>query len=347
MPEPYYLHGGVGLRAGSLIAGLLLGAVAISGLLRFGFVTSTASRAPIDGVVNLVPGGLATLSLILLIMGLALFANGFRPSPGKPSKVGLVGTSSAGTPKVRGYGWIPDVPDSRDHRYSLPHPLGLSLPQRVDLRAGCPPVYDQEALQSCTANAIAAAVEFDLIRQHTRRIFIPSRLFLYFNERLMEGTVNYDSGAQIRDGIKSVASQGDCPENLWPYDVSRVLDPPPKACYKSANKYKALEYQRLSNDLSELKGCLASGYPFVFGFHVYPSFESAAATGEVPMPASGETTLGGHAVLAVGYDDSAQRFLVRNSSGPHWGIGGYFTIPYDYLASPDLTIDLWTIRLVS
>ena len=97
-----------------------------------------------------------------------------------------------------------------------------------------------------------------------------------------------------------------------------------------------------------MKGCLASGYPFVLGFTVYQSFESdtVAQTGHAPMPGPNEQTIGGHAVLAVGYDDSQNWFIIRNSWGTGWGMQGYFTLPYDYLTNDNLADDFWTIRLV-
>jgi C1A family cysteine protease len=179
--------------------------------------------------------------------------------------------------------------------------------------------------------------------------FVPSRLFIYYNERVIEGTVEADSGAQIRDGIKSVAGQGDCPESELPYDINKFAQKPAARCYRDAVKYKAVSYSRVIQDPSQLKGCLASGFPFVFGFTVYESFEGqdVARTGIVPMPATGEKVLGGHAVLAVGYDDAQQRFLVRNSWGSDWGQGGYFTIPYAYLTDSNLSDDFWTIRLIA
>ena len=133
--------------------------------------------------------------------------------------------------KIAGYGWKPDLPDQRDFSYSVSR-AGQAAPTLVDLRPQCPPVYDQGQIGSCTANAIAAALEFDMMRQQ-QEAFTPSRLFIYYNERLMEGTVASDAGANIRDGIKSVASVGDCPETLWPYDDTPALAPgntfPPNA----------------------------------------------------------------------------------------------------------------------
>jgi C1A family cysteine protease len=249
--------------------------------------------------------------------------------------------------KIQRYGWIPDLPDHRDLLYAAPQVFLQILPPSVDLRPKCPPVYDQGDLGSCTANAIAGALEFDLAREKAA-VFRPSRLFIYYNERALEGTVGSDSGAMIRDGIKSVAAQGDCPEPLWPYDIAKFTDKPPAPCYEQAFKHKALLYQSVLQTLNQMKGCLASGAIFVFGFTVYASFESdaVAASGHAPMPAPGEKVLGGHAVCAVGYDDGHQWFICRNSWGTGWGMQGYFTLPYAYLADPNLSDDFWTIRTV-
>lgn len=247
------------------------------------------------------------------------------------------------------YGWIRDIPDHRDHLYAAPVVALAALPPSADLRALCPPVYDQGQLGSCTANGIAAALQFDRMKQKLTPNFDPSRLFIYYNERVIEHTVASDSGAQIRDGIKSVGKQGDCPETEWPYDIAKFAQKPPAKSYTDALKYKAVQYQRVLQNVNQMKGCLASGYPFVFGFTVYDSFESqqVAQTGVVPMPATAEQVLGGHCVVAVGYDDAQQRFIVRNSWGTGWGMQGYCTMPYPYLTDPNLASDFWTIRLVS
>jgi C1A family cysteine protease len=256
--------------------------------------------------------------------------------------------------RIKKFGWVPDLPDARDHLYAAPlFSLG-ALPAKADLRSQCPKtVYDQGQLGSCTGNAIACAIQFDRIKQKLTNAgtLTPSRLFIYYNERVMENSVAQDNGAQIRDGIKSVAKAGVCFEegaNSWPYDIKKFAKAPPAACVKAALANRATQYSRLVATAPQLKGCLASGYPFVFGFSVYESFESdaVAKTGKVPMPGAKEKLLGGHAVIAVGYDDTQQRFTVRNSWGPKWGMGGYFTIPYQYLTDTNLADDFWTVRMV-
>lgn len=242
----------------------------------------------------------------------------------------------------RGYGWNPDRPDQRDMIYSAVAPV--PLPESVDMRPLCPPVVDQGALGSCTANALAGAVGF--LEMKDKVPFVPvSRLFVYYNERLLEHTTKSDSGAIIRDGIKTLKAQGACAEALWPYVIAKFTRKPKVAAYTAAAKHKIYSYARLTS-LASMQQCLAGGFPFVFGFTVYDSFESSevAQTGVVPMPAPGEQVLGGHAVLAVGYDLASGRFIVRNSWGTGWGQAGYFTIPFAYLVDPNLADDFWTVR---
>ncbi|KPC54590.1 C1 family peptidase [Amantichitinum ursilacus] len=251
--------------------------------------------------------------------------------------------------KTARYGWIPDLPDHRDHFYAAPPSHLTALPASIDLRGQCPPVYDQGQLGSCTANGIAGAIQFDRKKQGASNDFVPSRLFIYYNERVIEHSVASDNGAQIRDGIKSVAKQGDCPETEWPYVVSKFADKPSAKCYTDALKYKAVQYQRVQQTLAQIKGCLAEGYPVVVGFTVYESFESDAVAkdGVVPMPTSSETVIGGHCVLLVGYDDADSTFWFRNSWGDAWGLQGYGKMPYAYMVDTSLSSDFWTIRTIA
>ena len=242
------------------------------------------------------------------------------------------------------YGWVPDRPDQRDKLYAAIAAPPKKLPARVDLSAQCSAVEDQGQLGSCTANALVGNLEF-LERKAGHDVTDLSRLFIYYNERAMEGTVGEDAGAMIRDGVKSLVKLGVCTEKKWPYRIARFTAKPSSVCYQDAANRQITSYHRILT-LQQMKQCLAEGYPFVFGFSVYQSFESAtvARTGKVELPKADETMVGGHAVCAVGYDEAARRFLVRNSWGAGWGMKGYFTMPYDYLANNNLADDFWTVR---
>jgi C1A family cysteine protease len=266
------------------------------------------------------------------------------------------------TKPIRKYGYLA----SKIKDKSAPKFFSLideaSLPAVVDLRPKMPPVYNQGKLGCCTANAIAGALEFDLIKQKLPD-FVPSRLFIYYNERVVEGTVDQDAGAELQDGIHSVAKLGVPPETLWTYsdDDIKFKEKPSPEVYVTASHHKSIQYSSLAQNILTFKQCLASGYPFVFGFTVYSNFEGeqVAQSGELNFPDfNNEQVLGGHAVLAVGYDDHKKVFIIRNSWGAKgvngdkvgWGINGsgYFTIPYEYLVGKDdqgnlLASDFWKI----
>ncbi len=246
--------------------------------------------------------------------------------------------------RVSKYGWLPDLPDHRDYLYSALRAVPPALPPKVDLRPSCPPIETQGNLGSCTANALAGALEFLELTDKVKYADL-SRLFVYYNERVIEHTVPVDSGATLRDGIKTLAKQGVCPESDWPYVVSKFAVRPTAPCYRDARKDLITSYHRILT-VDEMRACLAEGFPFVFGFTVYIGFESlqVAKTGVVGMPQPNERVVGGHAVVGVGYDDAQQRFIVRNSWGTSWGMAGYFTMPYAYLADRNLSDDFWTIR---
>src|ERR1700730_11097334 len=196
------------------------------------------------------------------------------------------------------YGWLPDLPDHRDLMYSAIKPALPSLPTKVDLRPKCSPIENQLSLGSCTANALAGGLEFLEIKDGAPFVDL-SRLFIYYNERVIEGTVKQDSGAFLRDGIKSLAKQGVCPEKEWPYKVTNFKKKPTAKCYSDAKKHQVISYHRLSA-LDEMRTCLADGIPFVFGFTVYEAFESAALAkpGFQTLPGKDKKVMGGHAVRA-------------------------------------------------
>lgn len=254
----------------------------------------------------------------------------------------------------RNYGWIKDRPDPRDHIFGAgasgptPAPAPVKLPAVVDLRDRMPPVYDQGELGSCTANATGALFSY-LQTLAGKPPVTPSRLFIYYGEREAIGTVNQDSGAAIRDGIKVLANQGGPPESIWPYDVARFAVRPTPDVYAAAAPHKIAAYQRLNQTASHIRMALFLGFPVAFGFTVFESFESekVARTGIVSMPGRWERQLGGHAVLIVGYDHPSRHFIVRNSWGSGWGRSGYFYMPYEFALNPDLASDFWTAQTAS
>lgn len=242
----------------------------------------------------------------------------------------------------RRFGTHPDLPDARDREY-LPKQK-LRLPRIVDLRPGMPPVYNQHSLNSCSAHALGAVLWYDEIREFGSKARGPSRLFIYYNERVREREVHHNAPVSLRDGYRTVATRGACPEHMWPYRLSKYSDKPPRRCYSAAKSTRAIEYFRLHRDLKSLQSCLAEGRPFTLGVSVHQSFMSAKVkhTGEVPVPPRGDKVLGGHAMLVVGYHDASERFIVRNSWGARWGHGGYCMIPYEFILHPNLSWDFWT-----
>ena len=255
----------------------------------------------------------------------------------------------------RRYNWVRDAIDHRDVKFKYKI---TRLPPAVDLRQMCPPIADQGQLGSCTAHALAGALGFLEMQEEALSetgqaeefgagYFPFSRLFIYWNERVIEGDTSADNGAQLRDGITSLANTGACSELLWPYILQNAFNAPLPTCFAQASLHKISSYQSLDGtDISALKSCLAAGYPFVFGFQVFASFESraVATNGIVPMPSPTDAPQGGHAVMCVGYNDTNQTFIVRNSWSASWGQSGYFEMPYAYMIDLNLCNDFWVLR---
>jgi C1A family cysteine protease len=239
--------------------------------------------------------------------------------------------------------WKADKADSRDYKYQLTAKIN---PNVVDLRNYCSSIENQGNLGSCTGNAIAGAIE--LLNNRNGNPNDVSRLFIYYYERLLLGTVNYDSGAYIRDGIKVTNKYGASLESYWPYDIKKYKQEPIVEAKNDALKRKVTLYERII----DFDGCidaLANGYPVVIGFYVYESFMSMAVakTGIMPYPnIKREKLLGGHAVLLVGYNKNKKVFIARNSFGTSWGDKGYFYMPFDVI-KPNMSSDYWIIKSVN
>lgn len=235
------------------------------------------------------------------------------------------------------YGWKPSLPDARD---LLADPSGIAIAGKVDPRPQMPPVYDQGQLGSCTANAVAGAVEYDLILSK-KSFGTPSRLDIYYGEREIEGTTGEDSGAFGRDGFKFAHTTGVIPEKDWPYNISRFAKQPPA---DAKNRHKIGAYKAVPRSVASFKQVLSNRQTIALGFTVYESFESEAVakTGVMPIPAHGEQVLGGHEVLGIGYIDD-QYLLCRNSWSAGWGLAGYFLMPWAVVLSKTMSDDFRTI----
>jgi C1A family cysteine protease len=263
------------------------------------------------------------------------------------------------TRKIERYGWRPDLPDPRDRIYNLQEAIfkASELPAKFSLRGEMPPVYDQGKLGSCTANAIAAILEHQEMQEGETAV-TPSRLFIYYEERAIEGTIGEDVGAQIRDGIKVVATEGAPPEEDWPYDITKFAERPPQKAYHDAKLDKVIQYQRIipGGHGAPIRTALQAHHPIAFGFSVPASFESATwdpATVVLPLPGPSEEFIGGHAVAIVGWDFTKSTFSVdaveiRNSWGGEWGDQGYFWMDAAWFApNSSLTSDFWVISQVA
>lgn len=271
----------------------------------------------------------------------------------------------------RGMGWLPDYPDFRDYTEGHENVHGIlaatgvtkkkkAAAKPVDLRPWCPPVEDQGSIGSCTAHAGVGIMEYYERRAFGRHIDA-SRLFLYkVTRNLLHWTG--DTGAYLRSTMGALTLFGVPPEEYWPYNVTDYEKEPTAFCYAFAQNYQAIKYFRhdppgtASGDLLErVKTYLAAGHPAMFGFTVYSSIYDSAKTGMIPYPCKGERIEGGHAVIAVGFDDKVKirnsgscgaettgALLIRNSWGTGWGDGGYGWLPYDYILK-GLAEDFWSI----
>jgi C1A family cysteine protease len=250
----------------------------------------------------------------------------------------------------RGYGYVRDVTDPRDFAYQSVRPAQAPLPPSIDLRHLCSPVRDQGQLGSCTGFAIAVGLREFLENKTSGKFVKMSPLFVYYEERSLEHSINQDAGAQPRDGMKVLAKIGCAPEKDDPYNVAKFEKSPSTKAVTDAARFKIAAYHRLAS-LDEIQQCLAGGNGAVLGFQVYESFESnaVAKTGNMPMPQPNEKVVGGHAVFAAGYKMDAKwpgggYLIVKNSWSTAWGDQGYFYMPFAYV-TPQLVSDAWTAVL--
>ncbi len=249
-------------------------------------------------------------------------------------------------PQMKGLGWRPDIPDIRDFTFESAIIKKKSFPSSVDLRnhADMPPIYDQGELGSCTAQSVGALCDFEYGRDYN---YSPSTLFLYYVTRSLEGTVEVDNGATIRNTIKAANAFGVATENFWPYLEPKFKDTPPDTVFELAATHQALGYKRVRQRLDDLRECIAEENLVAFGMSVYETlYKITKKKCILEQPDYSMSLLGGHAITLVGYDDKKELFTVRNSWGSVWGDAGYFYIPYSVILNSFICTDFWTINFV-
>jgi C1A family cysteine protease len=227
------------------------------------------------------------------------------------------------------------------------------VPAVIDLRSKMPPITDQGELGSCTAHATVAPM-WRALANAGKTPFTISTLFQYYVERILEGTVTSDAGATIADILRAAHHYGICPDYFWPYDISKFRELPPTTAFDKAKEERAHVYAPVPLTVKRVAGCLALGFPIMFGISVYESFENVQHDGKIPMPGSYEELLGGHAIDIVGINSSdkdsggipAQHVVIRNSWNVGWADKGYGYMPIAYVTDSSLASDAWMVRLM-
>jgi C1A family cysteine protease len=251
-----------------------------------------------------------------------------------------------GTDEKKFYGWIPDKLDNRDKYIKFKDKHYNNLKPKIDLRDSFDNIYDQGKLNSCTSNAICGAFIYDQKKKQLPS-FEPSRMFLYYNYRLIKHNTEQDSGASIRNSLKTINKQGICGEKLWSYELENFNKKPNDSCYRKSIFNNSLKYRRVVHDLKELKTALSNNHPIIFGFNVFSNFENFNASKDImPNPEeNNDKIIGKHVGIAVGYSDDKECFLIQNSWGKEWGIDGYFMMPYSFIESIHCS-DFWVLDII-
>lgn len=243
-----------------------------------------------------------------------------------------------------GLGWKPQRPDHRDLRLTYSHHAVAALPATHSRLSGLPEIWDQGDLGSCTAHGILRVNSFAATKAGQQAQML-SRLMLYYDERVIEGTTESDAGAEIRDGIQTLVKNGSCLEAKWPYDVAKFASRPSDACYQEAMDHQAIKYAAVAASLDQIKAALNDGFPVVFGMTVFNSMmsDSVAKSGIVPIPGRRDPQVGGHCLAFNGFwDDTKQLLGFDNSWSTSWGDSGKGYLPYWFLQS-GLVSDCWVI----
>lgn len=245
------------------------------------------------------------------------------------------------------FGWKRQPIDHRDYHFRVPPRKLALLPAAVDLAPNMPPADDQGDLGACGPNSVDVLLQYDQ-KIEKQAVFPTSRLTTYWFTRYLQGDTADDTGVDNRTMLKALNTYGFCQETLWPYNVAKFAQKPPAAAIAAAALNKITSYAAVTVNLDQMRGTIASGFPFLFGADVYQAIlsDQVAATGIIPMPKKSETPIGGHDVAFVGYDDKRRAFKFEMPWGKSWGLQGYGWWPYDYATDPNRCGDFWVINAV-
>lgn len=233
--------------------------------------------------------------------------------------------------------------DSLDQRDIIRSYNSEPLEKHIDLRPHCPGIYVSKLNDSVTSS-LAAIYEYYKILEDKNFIDIPSRLFMYYNERQLLNTIPQDSGSQIRIGLRAMNKFGVSMEKFWKYDTYNLTIKPPDKCYNISDKL--IIYYRLDQTLNTLKQSLIKKKPFVFGCCIYKDYLlSALNGGTILLPKEDEEVIDYISFMCVGFDDNKGCFIIRNNRGLSWGDKGYGYIPYDYILNKNLSTDFWSFEI--
>jgi C1A family cysteine protease len=240
--------------------------------------------------------------------------------------------------------WIPDYPEYSDKIYNTPI-KNLLVHAYVDLRMNCPGICDKKNINSSVAHAICYVYEYNIIKYDINNIFIPSKLFLYYNQRLIKKTQEYDSGASIRDGLRILDTIGICSEVDYPYNDNELYTKPSEEIYEASFKNKGIEYFKIIPTIVNIKSLLQDKIPIIFGYSVYINFENQVIEDNtIKLPKNTDKFIGGDCGVCVGFDDLKKLFIIMNCKGVEWGDKGYFYMPYSYVLNNNLCNNFWIIK---
>jgi len=215
----------------------------------------------------------------------------------------------------------------------------LQIPSSFNLRSRMPSVLFQGILKSCGANAISNCLKF----HQKGKKFQPSRLFIHYNARKIDGIdTKIDNSPSFGALLQSIIQYNACDEWTVPYNTFNYSKKPPTVAYTKAKQNKNVVCTLIFNrdKIIAMKQNIYQNRPVIFACKLFQSYNnfnldaknlSTLLTGYISMPDSQEKEIGSHYLICCCYNDAKKYFIVQNSLGVLLGDYGYFYFPYDYV----------------